>query len=334
MTAMRQPDRSASASPPPVDVAVAAIVNACGEVLVARRPQHVHQGGLWEFPGGKFESGESVEQALTREVSEELGVTVMSARPLIRIEHRYPDKFVRLHVWRVDRWQGSPSGREDQPLRWLAAEALDPEQFPAANRAIIRALQLPERYLITPEPNGDPEMFIERLAGALRRGVRLVQLRAKSCPQRDLESLIERALPLCRSHGAKLLVNADPELVRLSGADGVHLDSARLLALTERPLASQYWVAASCHDAREIIHANAIGVDFVVVSPVAATLSHPQARPIGWEGLAALTTIAAVPVYALGGLGPADLSAAQCHGAQGIAAIRSLWEGPDKPGSP
>jgi len=310
----------------PVHVAVAAIVNERAEVLVARRPQHAHQGGLWEFPGGKVEPGETAEQALAREIDEELGVQVTAARPLIRIEHRYPDKVVCLHVWRVDRWQGHPTGREGQPLRWVAAQALEPAQFPAANRAIIRALQLPDRYLITPEPTADVAAFLGALAGALARGVRLVRLRVKSCPKADLEALVAQSVSLCRDQGARLLVNGSADFALASGADGVHLDSVSLMALSERPLGPNQWVAASCHDAREVEHAGAIGLDFVVVSPVAATGSHPQARPIGWDGLAALTAVATLPVYALGGMGPADLPEAQRRGAQGIAAIRGLWE--------
>lgn len=318
------------AVPAPVEVAVAAIVNGRGDVLVARRPDHVHQGGLWEFPGGKLEAGESVTDALAREVSEELGLAVVGARPLVRIEHRYPDKRVRLHVWQVEQWQGTPEGREGQPLRWVEVNALEPAQFPAANRAIIRALQLPDRYLITPEPHEDRDAFLAGLEGALTRGVRLVQLRAKVSPPRELERLASAALTLCREHGARMLVNASADLAIASGADGVHLSSAGLMALSERPLGPEYWVAASCHNAGEVEHACAIGVDFVVVSPVAATRSHPGARPIGWQGLAALTGISTIPVYALGGLGPADLPAARHHGALGIAAIRGLWGYPDK----
>lgn len=310
----------------PVEVAVAAIVNRQGEVLVARRAEHVHQGGLWEFPGGKIEPGETVTQALAREVSEELGLAVVGARPLIRVEHRYPDKHVRLHVCQVEQWTGTPRGREGQPLQWLAADALDPAQFPAANRAIIRALQLPDCYLITPQPQGGNEAFLTALGAALARGVRLIQLRATACSPDELERLAGAALALCRGHGSRLLVNASPDFARAQGADGVHLSSARLMALSERPLGPEYWVAASCHNAQEMEHACALGVDFVVVSPVVATRSHPEARPIGWQGLAALTGISSIPVYALGGLGPADLPAARGHGALGIAAIRGLWD--------
>ncbi|MEJ2686491.1 MAG: Nudix family hydrolase [Gammaproteobacteria bacterium] len=321
--------RDSSSFVQPVHVAVAAIVNERDEVLVARRPQHVHQGGLWEFPGGKVEAGETVEQALAREIDEELGLQVTAARPLIRIEHRYPDKAVCLHVWRVDRWQGRPSGREGQPLEWVAARALDPARFPAANRAIVRALQLPDHYLITPEPTADREGFLDALGRALAHGVRLVQLRAKASPAPELDALVTQSLALCRRHGGRLLVHASAGFSVAAAADGVHLDSATLMALTERPLGPDRWVAASCHHTRQLEHAVALGLDFAVVSPVAATASHPQARPIGWDGLAALTEVAAIPVYALGGLGPADVATAQRHGAQGIAAIRGLWEQDD-----
>src|SRR5512144_1803975 len=116
-----------------VRVAVGILCNARGEVLLTRRPEHVHQGGLWEFPGGKVEAAETIQAALRRELHEELGITVLSARPLIRIRHAYPDKRVLLDVWRVDRYLGEPRGLESQPLRWAAPEALNRLHFPAAD---------------------------------------------------------------------------------------------------------------------------------------------------------------------------------------------------------
>jgi len=123
-----------------VRVAVGVVVNAAGEVLITRRPDHVHQGGLWEFPGGKLEPGESVLLALTRELREELGIEVVSARPLLCIRHAYVDKTVLLEVWRVENYRGQPHGREGQPLAWRAPEALTSRDFPAANAPIIKAL--------------------------------------------------------------------------------------------------------------------------------------------------------------------------------------------------
>ena len=97
------------------------------------------------------------------------------------------------------------------------------------------------------------------------------------------------------------------------------------MALRRRPLDEPHWVAASCHTLDELQHAMAIGVDFVVASPVKATLSHPDAPAIGWEGFQLLTEHAVIPVYALGGMSEADLQDAWKYGGQGIAAIRGLW---------
>ena len=91
-----------------VHVAVGVLFNACGEVLITRRPDHLHQGGLWEFPGGKVEPGEQVRTALERELKEELGVEVLDARPLIRIHHVYDDRQVLLDVWRIKDYAGQP----------------------------------------------------------------------------------------------------------------------------------------------------------------------------------------------------------------------------------
>jgi 8-oxo-dGTP diphosphatase len=124
-----------------VRVAVGVIRNARGEVLVARRHDHLHQGGLWEFPGGKIHDGESTLDALHRELAEELDIHVMAAAPLLDIEHHYADKSVRLEVWSVTAFSGMPRGMQGQPLAWLAVGALDPAGFPAANAAIIDALR-------------------------------------------------------------------------------------------------------------------------------------------------------------------------------------------------
>jgi 8-oxo-dGTP diphosphatase len=106
-------------------------------VFVAQRDQNAHQGGLWEFPGGKVDAGETVEAALSRELNEELGIFVDYAEPVMQIKHDYKDKVVLLDVWQIIRYQGEPSGCEGQPVKWLTVNALKAEQFPAANRAIV-----------------------------------------------------------------------------------------------------------------------------------------------------------------------------------------------------
>jgi len=311
-----------------VHVAAAAVVDAKGRVLIAQRPQHLHQGGLWEFPGGKLEPGESAYQALVRELHEEVHLEVEAARPLIRISYDYPDKAVLLDVWRVDGFRGDGVGREGQPVRWVPVESLAEYTFPAANAPIVNAVRLPDRYLITGSFES-VEDFADRLQRALTAGVRLVQLRAPTLDEASFEALAEVASGLCRAAGAALLLNADPMLVSRLGVDGVHLNGARLRACRERPLGPERWVAASIHNIEELALAQRLGVDFVVAGPVALTSSHPQSEPIGWDGLRALTEQAAVPVYALGGVGPGECTRAFEHGAQGVAAIRALWDAPN-----
>ena len=124
-----------------VHVAVGVIVDDSQNILIALRPEDTHQGGLWEFPGGKVEQGETVEKALSRELYEELGLGSIGCRPLIEIRHDYSDKSVLLDVWWVDTYSGQAEGREGQPIKWVSACALSDYTFPEANKPIIAAVQ-------------------------------------------------------------------------------------------------------------------------------------------------------------------------------------------------
>ena len=307
-----------------IHVAAAVVVDGQGRILISQRPGHVHQGGLWEFPGGKLEAGETPEAALERELREELGINVHAARPLIRVFHEYPDKAVLLDVWRVTGYSGEPAGLEGQSIDWAAPEDLGDRPFPAADGPIIKALNLPERYLITPEPDPRDTRFLAKLEQVLARGITLVQLRAKAMSPADYKALVVDVKSVCREANARLVLNADPLLALELDADGVHLNSARLMAMAERPAGIRL-LGASCHTHAEVQHAGSLGADFIVASPVRKTRSHPDAIVLGFDGLRVLTELATVPVYALGGMGEADLDKAFRHGAQGIAAISGLW---------
>ncbi len=308
-------------------MAAGVIYNARGEILVARRFEHAHQGGRWEFPGGKLEPGEDVRAGLARELDEELGISLDSARPLIRVRHDYPDRAVLLDVWRVTGWQGRVHSREGQALRWLGADAFTGLLMPAADVPVVKALRLPDCYLVTPSPGSDRGVFLAALSASIDAGVELVSLRAKELPAASLVSLCRQAAGICRARGARLLINADPALLAASGADGIHLDSARLMATTSRPVPAGVWLGASCHDARQLTRAVRIDADFAVLSPVAATRSHTRAIPLGWQQFEALVEEVNLPVFALGGLGREQLESAWQHGGQGIAAMRGLWKG-------
>jgi 8-oxo-dGTP diphosphatase len=312
-----------------IHVAAAVITNKQGEVLISLRPDHVHQGGLWEFPGGKLEPGEDIQQALARELREELGITVKKARPLIRIPYDYRDKPVLLDVWRVSEFLGKPHGHEGQPIKWVTPNLLSSFQFPAANEPIILAAQLPNVYLITGEVVDTQESFLEKLASVLRAGIRLIQFRVKTLDESRYAVLAKEALKLCRSFDATMLVNATSETALKLDANGVHLSSERLMQLQERPLPKYKWVAASCHNDHQLQHAMSIGVDFAVISPVFPTGSHPGAETLGWSGLNALTEQATIPVYALGGMKANHMDQAFNYGTQGLALISAIWNAPD-----
>jgi 8-oxo-dGTP diphosphatase len=309
-----------------VHVAAALICDDQGRVLIARRPADKHQGGLWEFPGGKVEAGEDVRTALVRELFEEIGIEVERARPLIRVRHQYPDKTVLLDVWRVDGFGGMPHGREGQPVEWCSVEELSEREFPAANQPIIAAAQLPDCYLITPSPD-DPDEFLAKLDQALAQGIRLVQLRAKGMGAEEYKALARRVVEHCHAQGARLLLNGEPAWVTEVGADGAQLSSGRLYSLSQRPLGKELLVGASCHTREELQQALKLEADFALLSPIKWTKSHPDTEPLGWDEMRRLMDEMPIPVYALGGVSRDDLDQAFVAGGQGIAAIRSLWPG-------
>jgi len=123
-----------------IHVVAAIIENPAGEILIAKRPDHLHQGGLWEFPGGKVETNESIETALVRELQEELAITPTEFQAFAQISHDYSDKLVLLDFWRVTAFTGEPVGNEQQAVAWVAREQLPEFPFPAANQAVVTRL--------------------------------------------------------------------------------------------------------------------------------------------------------------------------------------------------
>lgn len=188
---------------------------------------------------------------------------------------------------------------------------------------------LPQLYLVTPEPAYDrpQEDFLRLLEASLRRGIRLVQFRAKTITPDAYRALAAEVLACCRKHDALLLLNADPQLLDEIDADGVHLDGARLSACDGTPPLSDKskLVSAACHSLEQLRQAKAIAADFVTLSPVLPTGSHPGAPTLGWDEFAELAKQTKLPVYALGGMDENMLEHAQAHGAYGVAGIQAFW---------
>ena len=313
-----------------IHVVAAVITDARGRVLLARRDGTSDLAGLWEFPGGKLEPGETPEQALVRELQEELDITVEVGAALMQVPQRYPGKRLRLDVRAVTAWQGKPRGHEGQALAWVSPDKLARYSMPPADLPVVAALRQADRYLVTPEPGADDAAWLEGLSRALASGIRRVQLRAPRLAAADparWRALVRAAVAQPSGGEVQMLLNADIALARELGI-GVHLRAAQLAGMAVRPLPGSLPVAASCHAAGELHDAQRLGCDFAVVGSIRASATHPDTAPIGWEGFEALREHTALPLYAIGGLAPADLGESRAHGAQGIAAIRALWERP------
>ncbi|MFZ5523647.1 MAG: Nudix family hydrolase [Pseudomonadota bacterium] len=317
-----------------VEVAAAVLQRPDGSFLLAQRPSDKIWAGYWEFPGGKIEPGETPYHALVRELREELGITVTTAYPWVTRVFAYPHATVRLNFFRVTAWNGELHPHEGQKFAWQSPAALrylranggdaaTVSPMLPANAPILRALSLPTLYAISNVQELGEREFLRRLEAALSNGLRLVQLREKNCSHDELRDLALQMLPLLRKHDARLIINADIELAKEIGADGVQLASAQLAELRERP--DVEWCAASCHSAEELRRAEQLDCDFALLSPVLATLSHPGAPHLGWESFAAIAAGSSIPVYALGGLTQADMQTAWQHGAQGISLLRQAW---------
>ena len=318
----RSPDSRDIASAA-IQVAAAIIRDESGRILLSQRPTGKHLAGTWEFPGGKCEPGESWNRGLERELHEELGIRSSQIMPYLTLTHTYPEHTVRLALFEVGRVEGRLHGREGQALRWADLTELPLLDMPAADRPIVKALSISPHYAISPEPDhiGGVGALLDWAEHSMAGGMRLLQLRAHSLPEPELAELGLRFGELARNHGALWLLNGPPGLALELGADGVHLTAHALQTAKSRPLPEDKLVIASCHHRQDLAHAGAIGADLACVSPVEYTSSHPQAKPMGWSGLARLCERTPVPVFALGGMSPDDLDSARRHGAFGVAGI-------------
>ena len=231
-----------------VHVVAGVVKDSAGRILVAQRPAGKHLAGYWEFPGGKSDSGEAPFDALRRELAEEIGIEVHSAEPLIAVPWSYPEKRIVLDAWLVSAYTGVAHAREDQPLRWVDIDELAHLAMPAADAPIIRALQLPDRYLITPPlAPGSQVRLLDGIERACSAGIRLIQLRLPEWPREEIVSIAPNAHAICARYGTRLLLNADWKTAEQCGLDGVHLPARVAASLDARPVGADRWLAVSCH---------------------------------------------------------------------------------------
>lgn len=292
------------------------------EYLLAQRPEGKVYAGYWEFPGGKVEPGETLREALVREIQEELGVTIDRAFPWLSCQFTYPHATVRLKFFHVTSWHGEVAPIEHSGFVWVRiGDAAPVSPVLPANGPILRALELPSIYALTNATENGTDNELARFATALDRGLKLVQIRDKTLPTDQRLLFSREVLALVRKHdGCCVLVSDDENLAHAVGANGLHLSANQLMTTRQRPAFD--YVAASCHSAEELSHAASIGVDFALLSPVLPTASHPGERGMGWSAFAELIERSPIPVFALGGMETGMLEEARGHGAHGIALMR------------
>lgn len=306
------------------------------QILIAKRLEHVHQGGLWEFPGGKVEAGERNLDALERELLEEVGISIVpmmrasqacdAIKPLIQIKHHYPEKTVFLDVWRVQAFLGKPKGKEGQEIRWVNLEELSHYTFPEANQPILRACLLPNRYFITPAYASilEAEIGFKR---ALAENAQLIYFRQPQLKLVDYSSWLKHLTTTYPELESKLMFQFIEMLDQYSGA-GVHLSFSRAREYSARPIKHDKLLAISCHNESELRHSSQVGADFVTLSPVLKTKTHPDQTEMGWLEFKRIVLAAITPVYGLGGLAQQNEKQLLESGAQGLAGI-SFWQAQD-----
>ena len=308
--------------PTPAITVVAAIIRGeDGRICLSKRPDHKHQGGRWEFPGGKVEGGEQLSEALARELHEELGMEEAVSSPFMTIAHQYPDLHVTLHFRDVTAWQGVPVGREGQQVEWFAIEQLSGLTFPAANQPVVTAITLPPLLAIAPD-----DVSLDALLEGIKRldssCTGLYLRRWSHHPGRDA------VLAACRARGLRVWLRADspnglvgdiPE-----GVYGLHLPGEVLADCDVRPMFDGV-ITAACHDQRALEKAVSLGLNGALISPVNPTATHPDQPALGWDKAGQWATGLPLACYLLGGVGPEDLASAREHGAVGVAGIRAFW---------
>lgn len=312
-----------------IDVAVGVLLRPDGTVLLGNRPADKPWPGWWELPGGKLEPGETVLEALARELKEEIDIELTEATPWVTYVHKYPTTTVRLAFCRVTGWNGEPRGLENQMLKWVDLQhAHEVPQLLPATYPPLRWLQLPTFYAISSvgTPEGLP-LFLNNLDRALMQGLKLLQWREPGWPTGpdalDLKAALDTVITRCHAVGARVLINSVHPASWVHTADGLHLRANDAQVCINRPeLEKHQLLGVSAHHASDLTQARKLEADFAVLGPVLATPSHPEQAGMGWEHFAQLNACAGLPVYALGGQSAATLTQAQSVGGHGVAGIR------------
>ena len=302
-----------------IEVVVGIIRNENKEILIAKRQKNQVMLNYWELPGGKIEVGEDSFSALSRELHEEIGITVKDCSLIHKICHHYPDKTVNLSIYNIKDFLGMPLGKEGQEIAWSSIDQFNNYELLPTMWKIIHKISLPNSYWITPDKH-QTESTIDECRKHLISGTKLIQLRSKTILD---STYIENIYKLCKEYKARLILNTPNKTYR-EICDGWHLTSSELLSLKERPCDDRKLLGASTHNKLETAHAEKISADYISLSPVQSTPSHPDAKTLGWDRSSNIIDQCNLPLFLLGGMNKELIGKALSIGAQGVAGIREI----------
>ena len=289
---------------PEFHVIAGALFDASGRVLIAQRPRGRHMAGRWEFPGGKLGFGEDRLAGLKRELAEELGVTVHTARPLIRLHHKYPDRRVLLDFWCVTGHAGTPKGLDSQALAWVKTDELSGHNLLEADRAIVTALRLPQIARVISGPG--------KLAALQGGEAQTFLWHITQSPAAQLDASVVRSV---RAAGHRVFALGDGvEAIRIAaeaGADGAVLRRHDQNLHVDREGA--FLVGVVCEDEAGALEAISEGAHFLVVAP--------RRGPMPLHELEHLCAAAGIPVFAGWYPDARRLEQLQTAGAHGCAIV-------------
>ena len=304
-----------------IKAVVGVLRNESEQILIAKRQDHQFMAGFWELPGGKIEGNETTKETIIRELNEELGIEVNALSLHQTMQYSYTDRVVELTIYNIDNYLNTPKGIEGQQIAWTSVQDLHNYQLLPTMKAFIDSITLPNKYWITPSSNHQSEAWMKKFNEKITQDISLIQLRSKT----PLDSqFIADLHNKCKKHNIKLLLNTTDKSFDESYCDGWHITTNEMLDLKSRPCADDKILGASTHDLNEALKAQKLGADFVVISPVQATQTHPDTIPLGWEAAKEVVDKLNIPVYFLGGMALNDLDKTLKIGAQGIAGISAF----------